>query len=117
MPDPPTLEPIDESVFAPRPEDKIFRTPGSYLKAGLLVDSLILLCAALVISSYVQSFDQYYRGECGFLGGSHHCTLEEYRRMHTVLIWLVISPLSLLLILPPLVGYYVGKRKLRKEAA
>ena len=118
MPDPPTLEPIDESVFEPRPEDKIFKTPGSYLKAGLLADGFILLCASLVISSYVKSFDQYYRGYCGtIMGGSSPCTLAEYHRAHAMWRWLALSPLSPLLILPPLVAYYIGKRKLRKEAA
>lgn len=118
MPDAPTLEPIDESVFEPRPEDKLLKTPRGYLVAGLLVDGLILCCALLVILSYVKSFDQYYRGECGgLMGNSRYCTLDEYRRHNAMLIGLLASPLSLLLILPPLIGYFVGKRKKRKEAA
>lgn len=117
MPDPPNLDPIDESVFEPRPEDKLLRTPRSYLIAGLLVDGLILFCVSLVISSYVKSFDQYYRGVCGFLMNSWDCTFDEYRRNNAMIYWMLASPLSPVLILPPLIGYWIGKRKKRKEAS
>lgn len=118
MPDPPTLEPIDESVFEPRPEDKLFKTPRSYLVAGLLLDGFILFCASLVIFSYVKSFDRHYRGDCGsIMGSAYPCTFAEHRWTHAMWIGLSASPFGLLLILPPLIGYYVGKRKLRKEAA
>jgi hypothetical protein len=117
MPDAPNLNAIDESVFELRPEDKLLKTPRRYLIAGLFVDGLLLFCASIVLHSHVISYDQYYHGNCGFLLNTWPCTFAEYRWNQTMFTWLLVSPLGLFLILPPLIGYRIGKRKKQKQAA